>query len=96
MGTYIMLANWTEQGIKTVKESPARLDKARAAAKKLGCAISAFYMTAGKADMVIIVEAPDDATVARFNLANGMAGNIRTNTMKAFTEAEYRKIIGSL
>lgn len=96
MAHYIILASWTEQGVKNVKDSPARLDAARAAARKLGCTIGDFYMVTGAADMLIIVEAPDDAAMAMFTLALAKAGNLRTTTMKAFTEAEYRKIIGAL
>jgi uncharacterized protein with GYD domain len=96
MAHYIVLASWTEQGVKNVKDSPARLDAARAAAKKLGCTIGDFYMVTGTADMLIVVEAPDDAAMATFNLNLARGGNLRSNTMKAFTEAEYRKIIGAL
>ena len=96
MGTYIELLNWTEQGVKTVKESPARLDAARAMGKKMGVNIKEIYLTAGACDMVVIAEAPDDDTMAKFNLTIAMGGNVRTTTMKAFTEDNYRKIIASL
>jgi uncharacterized protein with GYD domain len=93
MSTYIMLVNWTDQGIKSVKESPKRLDGARAAAKKYGCDITGFYMTMGVSDMVVIGEAPDDEAFAKFSLAMGSAGNIRTTTLKAFSEDAYRRIV---
>ena len=93
---YIVLASWTEQGVKNVKDSPARLDAARAMAKKMGCTVGDFYMVTGSADMLIIAEAPDDATMAAFNLSLARGGSLRTTTMKAFTEAEYRKIIAGL
>ena len=96
MPHYIVMANWTEHGVKNVKDSPSRLDAARAMAKKLGCTVGDFYMVAGAADMVILAEAPDDATMATFNLNLARGGNLRTTTMKAFTEAEYRKIIAAL
>lgn len=96
MAHYIVLASWTEQGVKNVKDSPARLDAARAAAKKLGCTVGDFYMVTGSSDMVIIAEAPDDAAMATFNLTLARGGALRTTTMKAFTEAEYRKIIAGL
>jgi uncharacterized protein with GYD domain len=95
MSTYIMLVNWTDQGIKSVKDSPARLDGARAAAKKFGCEITSFYMTMGVSDMVVIGEAPDDEAFAKFSLAMGSGGNIRTTTLKAFSEATYRKIVAA-
>jgi uncharacterized protein with GYD domain len=96
MGHYIALLNWTDAGVKNVKDSPARLDAARALGKKLGVEIKSFYMTTGDCDMVIVAEAADDDAMARFNLTVAMGGNIRTRTMKAFSEDSYRKIIGSL
>jgi uncharacterized protein with GYD domain len=96
MARYIMLTNWTEQGIKNVKESPKRLDTAKALAKKFNGEIVEFYMTTGAHDMVVMLEAPDDEAAAKFALSLGAAGNVRTTTLKAFSEQSYRSIIGSL
>lgn len=96
MGKYIILADWTEQGIAKVKDSPKRLDAARKLAKKLGAKAGDFYMTIGKHDMLLHLEAPDDATVAKFVLSLAGGGNVRTTTLKAFSEAEYRKILAAL
>ena len=96
MAAYILLVDWTAQGIAKVKDSPKRLDNARKLAKKLGAKLGDFYMTIGKHDMLVHLEAPDDATVARFVLSLASAGNVRTTTLKAFSEAEYRKIMGEL
>lgn len=96
MARYIALINWTDQGAKSVKESPARLDAARALARKHGCEMKDFYMTMGSYDMVAIIEAPGDDAIAKFNLTLAMGGNIRTTTMKAFSEDAYRKIIAGL
>jgi len=96
MARYIMLLNWTDQGIKSVKESPKRLDAARELAKKMGCEIRDFYMTTGTYDMVTVAEAPDDNALAKLILTLGMAGNVRTTTLKAFPEDAYRRIIGAL
>ncbi len=96
MNTYISLASWTENGIKNVKDSPGRLDAARALGKKHGVTLREFFMTTGTTDMLIIAEAADDTAMAKFNLSLAMAGSVRTTTLKAFTEDEYRKIIGSL
>jgi uncharacterized protein with GYD domain len=96
MARYIELLNWTDQGIKNVKDSPKRLDAARQLAKKMGCEVREFYMTTGACDMVVIVDAPDDEAVAKFNLTLAMGGNVRTTTLKAFPEDAYRKIIGAL
>jgi uncharacterized protein with GYD domain len=96
MTTYVMLINWTEQGMKNVRESPARLDAARKLLADMGGAFKEFYLTMGEYDMVVIGEASDDAVMARFALSLGMKGNVRTRTLKAFPEAAYREIINSL
>ena len=96
MTTYVMLANWTDQGALKVKDSPRRLDVAKKALKDMSGEIQSFYLTMGDYDMVVIFEAPDDAVAARFSLQLGMLGNIRTRTLKAFPEAAYREIINSL
>jgi uncharacterized protein with GYD domain len=94
--TYVMLANWTDQGIRSVKESPRRLDAAKKALKDMGGEFKTFFLTMGDYDIVAVYEAPDDAVAARFNLQLGMIGHIRTHTLKAFPEAAYREIINSL
>ncbi len=96
MGIYIALTNWTEQGIKSIKDSPGRVDGARALAKKYGCEMTHFFMTIGPYDMVAMLEAPDDDSAAEFMLALSSSGNIRTTTLKAFSEDAYRKIIAGL
>ena len=96
MARYIVLSSWTDQGIKSVKDSPSRLDAARGLAKKLGGELKDFYMTVGGSDMAIVADMPDDETMAKFALTIGMAGNIRTTTMKAFSEDAYRKIVAAL
>ena len=96
MTTYVMLANWTEQGILKVKDSPSRLDAAKKALKDMSGEFKFFFLTMGDFDIVAIYEAPDDAVAARFNLQLGMLGNVRTRTLKAFPEAAYREIINSL
>jgi uncharacterized protein with GYD domain len=96
MPTYIMLAKWTDQGIRNAKESPNRLDSVRQLLKDMGGDFKLFFLTMGEYDMVAIYEAPDDAVAARFNLQLGMIGNMRTQTMKAFPEAAYREIMRTL
>ncbi len=96
MTTYILLINWTDQGIKAVRESPGRLDAAKKELADMGGTFKEFYLTMGDHDMVVVCEAPDDAVMARFVLVLGMMGNVRTRTLKAFPEAAYREIIGSL
>jgi uncharacterized protein with GYD domain len=96
MTTYIMLANWTNQGVGKVKESSNRLDAARKALADMGGDFKLFFMTMGRYDFVAVYEAPDDAVAARFTLQLGMLGNVRTETLKAFPEAAYREIIRSV
>ncbi|MBR1227396.1 MULTISPECIES: GYD domain-containing protein [unclassified Bradyrhizobium] len=96
MTTYVMLANWTEQGILKVKDSPSRLDAAKKALKDMSGEFKFFFLTMGDFDIVAIYEAPDDAVAARFSLQLGLQGNIRTRTLKAFPETAYREIIKSL
>jgi uncharacterized protein with GYD domain len=94
--TYIMLINWTEQGVKNVRESPKRLDAAKKLLGEMGGSFKEFFLTMGDYDMVAVCDAPDDAVAARFALSLGSAGNVRTRTLKAFPEAAYREIINSL
>ncbi len=96
MPTYITLVNYTQKGIENVKESPARLDKVKEAMKAAGGELKAFYLTMGRYDMVVISEAPNDEAYAATMLAIGAAGAVRSETLKAFTEEEYRKIIASI
>lgn len=96
MPNYIALLKWTQQGIENVKDSPGRLDAGRKAFKKSGVKIKDTYLTMGRYDLVCIIDAPDDETAARAMLTLGSQGNVQSETLKAFTEAEYRKIVGSL
>jgi uncharacterized protein with GYD domain len=96
MPTYIMLANWTDQGATKVRESPRHLETAKKALFDMGGEFKAFYMTLGDYDLVAVYEAPDDAVAARFSLLLGALGSVRTKTLKAFPEAAYREIIASL
>ena len=96
MPTYITLMKWTQQGVKTAKDAPARLDAAKQLVKSLGGEIKDFYLVMGEYDFVLVSEAPDDETVAKAIIMTGMQGTVSTQTMRAFTEDEYRKIIASL
>lgn len=96
MPTYIMLANWTDQGAKQVRDSPKRVDAAKKLLVEMGGRFNTLYMTLGEYDIVAIYEAPDDAVAARFTLMLGQMGAVRTRTLKAFPEAAYREIINSL
>lgn len=96
MPAYISLCHWTQKGVENAKGSPARLDSAKKAFKAAGGKLAAFYLTLGRYDFVTISEFPDDETAAKAVLTLAGAGNVRTETLKAFSEEDYRKIIGSL
>jgi len=96
MPTYIALLNWTPQGISKVGSSAKRLDAGRKAFKKAGGEIKDTYLTMGRHDLVCVIEAPDEDTYAKAILGWGSQGNVSTETLKAFTEDQYRKIVGSL
>lgn len=96
MPHFVSLLRYTQQGASKVKESPNRLDAARSAAEALGGKFHAWYMTMGKYDAVLVSEFPSDDAAAQFLLQVGSLGNVSTQTLKAFTEAEYRKICSAL
>ena len=96
MSHYILLINWTEQGISKIKESPDRFSSFKASVEKAGGKLIGGYYTFGEYDMVIIIEAPNDETVMSLLLKVGPAGNARTKTLKAFTAEEGMKIIKDL
>lgn len=96
MPTYISLLRYTQQGIMDAKNGPARLDAAKEAFRRAGAELKAFYLTMGQYDAVTILETPDDVTGARLALAIASQGNVRLETLRAFSEAEYRKLVASL
>ncbi len=96
MATYITLLKFTQQGIKDIKNAPARLDNARKAYSAAGASLKSFYLTMGRYDAVVVSEAPNDETVAKLALSTGALGNVTTETLRAYTEDEYRKIVASL
>jgi uncharacterized protein with GYD domain len=96
MATYFIYIDWTEQGIQNVKDSPKRLDAAKKGIKDAGGEVKGFYMLQGSHDGVLIADVPSDDKLAKFVLKIGGLGNVRTTTVRAYTEDEYRKIIGGL
>lgn len=96
MPTYLIQSQWTEQGIRNVKESAKRLDLGKKKLKEMGGEIKAFYLTTGPYDMLAVVDVPNDATLAAHLLWLGSQGNLRTQTVRAFTEDEFRRIVGEL
>jgi uncharacterized protein with GYD domain len=93
---YIHLVNFTQKGIENIKEGAARLDAVKQFYKTMGAEVKAFYLTMGQYDGVVIVDAPNDETIAKLSLAGGTRGTVRTETLRAFTEEEYRKILTAL
>jgi uncharacterized protein with GYD domain len=96
MPTYITLLKYTQKGIENIKEGPSRVDAAKKAIKAAGGEMKAFYLTMGSYDALSIGEAPDDATYAKTILSIASKGAIQTETLRAFTEEEYRKIIADM
>ena len=96
MPTYITLLRYTQTGVENVKQGPARLDAAKQAFQAMGAEIKGYYLVMGQYDAVVIGEAPNDETVAKLALSIAAGGAVRTETLRAFTEDEYRQIIAAL
>ena len=96
METYIVLANYTEQGIKNIKDSPARIVEARKAVEAAGGKWLGWYLTMGRYDFVVIAQAPNAEAVAALMLAIGSQGSVSTETLRAFTEEEFKGIVANL
>ncbi len=96
MATYIALSTFTDQGIRNVKDTTKRAEAVKEAAAKYGAKMTQIYWTQGQYDLVAMIEAPDDASATAFALAIGMAGNIRTQTLRAFSRDEMNGILGKL
>jgi uncharacterized protein with GYD domain len=96
MTRYIVLASFTDQGIRAVKDTTKRAEAVREMGARLGVQMKDVYWTLGKYDIVITVEAPDDATMTSFGLAIGAAGNVRTQTLRAFNADEMQDILGKM
>jgi len=96
MPTYIALSSFTDQGVRNVKDTTKRADAVQAAAAKFGAKMTQVYWTLGHYDLVAVIDAPDDAAATAFALAIGAAGNIRTQTLRAFSKDEMNGILGKL
>ena len=96
MPTFISYLNWTDQGIRDAKNAPNRIEAALAAVNDLGGELKDFYLTTGQYDFLLIADLPDAETMAKFNLALAQQGNVRTTTVRGFTEAEFISIVDDL
>ena len=96
MPTYVTLLNYTDQGIRNAKGSPERQQQAEERLRQLGGRFVGHYLTMGIYDYVLVWEAPDDETAARYMLTLGASGNVRSTTLKAFPQEQFQSILGSL
>jgi uncharacterized protein with GYD domain len=96
MATYIVLANFTDQGVKNVKDTTKRADAFKELAKSKGASVKDIYWTLGRYDIVATVEAPDEAVITALGLTLAQAGNIRTQTLRAFSSADMGAILGKV
>jgi uncharacterized protein with GYD domain len=96
MATYVMLAHFTDQGVKAVKDTVTRAGAFKQSAQKHGATVKELFWTLGAYDVVTIIEAPDDATMTALGLSVGALGNVRTQTLRAFSEPEMKSIIGKM
>ena len=96
MPHYISLIRYTQKGMENIKQSPSRLEFVRNAWKTAGGKMVAFYLTMGQYDAVLISEFPNDETAAKAALATGVQGNVRTESLRAFTEDEFKKLVAGM
>jgi len=96
MAKYISLVKYTARGVENVKDSPSRLDAFKQLCESMGAKVEGFYLTMGRYDIVIIVDAPNAETAAKVILTTGSSGAVSTETLQAFSEEEYRQIISEL
>lgn len=96
MPAFILLTNFTDQGVRAVKDTVKRAEKFKELAKQNGATVKELYWTLGKYDIVTIVEAPDLATITALGLTLGMGGNIRTETLPAFTADDMTKVLAKV
>jgi uncharacterized protein with GYD domain len=96
MVAYVMLANFTDQGVRNAKESPKRAEAFKDLAKTFGVTVRDIVWTQGRYDVVTIVDAPDEASFMSLTLSLGALGNVRTESLRAFSAAEMTKIVGNM
>ena len=96
MVTYVVLAKFTEQGVRNARDSPKRADAFKELAKTFGVTVKEILWTQGQYDIVTLIEAPDESSAMTLNLSLAALGNVRTETMRAFSAAEMTKIVGKM
>jgi uncharacterized protein with GYD domain len=93
MPQFIALVNWTDQGVKNIQDSPGRSEAFKQLAAQMGCSVHGLFFTMGRYDIAARIEAPDDSTMSALMLKVGQLGNVRSETLRAFTEAEFAGIV---
>ena len=96
MATFITLLRWTEKGIENIRDAPNRLDSAKSVFHELGGEIKSFHLVLGQYDAVVVSEAPSAEVVTKALLSINSKGYAQTETLRAFSEDEYRKIVSAL
>ena len=96
MANYVILATFTDQGVKTAKDSPKRAEAFRQMAKTFGVTVKDIFWTQGRYDIVAVTEAPDELTATALNLSLGALGNIRTESLRAFSAEDMMKIVAKM
>ena len=96
MATYIVLASFTDQGIRNVKDTTKRADAVKELASKFGVTAKEFFWTLGSYDVISIFDAPDDASMTALGMALGSGGNVRTQTLRAFSRDEINGVLAKL
>ena len=96
MPTYVVLGNFTDQGIRAVKDSPKRLEAVKAMCQQAGVTLKETYYTLGQYDLVAVFEAPDDAAITALGLNIGKLGNVRTQTLRAYTADDMKGILAKV
>jgi len=96
MAKYVSLLQFTDQGVRTVKDTVKRAEAATAEAEKMGVKITDAFWTMGAYDVVILLDAPDDESVSALSLKLGSLGNVKSQTMRAFTREEMERILAKI
>jgi uncharacterized protein with GYD domain len=96
MVTYVVLANFTDQGIRSAKDSPKRAEAFKQMAKTFGVTVKELFWTQGRYDIVTIVEAPDELSATALSLSISALGNIRTESLRAFSATDMTQIVGKM
>ena len=96
MATYVVLANFTDQGIRNVKDSPKRADAFKEMAKTFGVTVKELFWTQGRYDVVTVLDAPDEQAAMSLSLSLSALGNVRTETLRAYSATDITKIVGKM